>query len=257
MNQQTRNKKHGVSSFLISIEPPFLYLIFLERNALGEVKSSNGSSESQQVDYYIDSAASSTVELPPPVSQNRPAVTIDTNTSNPLTQSNSFPSTPAQNPIVVKNPSPAATPTAAPLSNPNTTNNNANGVVVPMNSNNSSSNNILSNVPGTAPVTISNNHSNNSQPIPNLQVEDYLSTKMRLAQIMRDFNEKKICFIGLDGSRIFVQQYQSISARVKAGEDIQNFLRGKLVMFVTAVDKKKRSITETQLFIPDFEIHND
>jgi hypothetical protein len=95
-----------------------------------------------------------------------------------------------------------------------------------------------------------------SQPIPALQIEDYLATKMKLAQIMRDFNEKRICFVGMDGSKLYVQQYQTISSRVKAGEDIQNFLRGKLVMFVTAVDKKKRSITETKLFIPDFELHN-
>lgn len=94
----------------------------------------------------------------------------------------------------------------------------------------------------------------NNQPVPALQLEEYLETKMKLAQIMRDFNEKKICFIGNDGIKVFVQQYQQISARVKAGEDIANFLRGKVVMFVTAVDKKKRSITETKLFIPDFEL---
>lgn len=100
----------------------------------------------------------------------------------------------------------------------------------------------------------STNNLNNNQPIPALQVEEYLETKMKLAQIMRDFNEKKICFVGVDGGRIYVQQYQQISARVKNGEDISMFLRGRIVMFVTAVDKKKRSITETKLFIPDFEL---
>jgi hypothetical protein len=92
-----------------------------------------------------------------------------------------------------------------------------------------------------------------NQPVPALQIEEYLATKMKLAQIMRDFNDKKLCFIGTDNSRILVQQYQAISSKVKAGEDISSFLRGRLVMFVTAVDKKKRAITETKLFIPDSE----
>jgi hypothetical protein len=129
--------------------------------------------------------------------------------------------------------------------NTTTTNNNSNnnGHNHPVSTNNSGEN------------SQGSNHGH-SQPIPALQIEDYLATKMKLAQIMRDFNEKRICFVGLDGSKLYVQQYQTISSRVKGGEDIQNFLRGKLVMFVTAVDKKKRSITETKLFIPDFELHN-
>lgn len=88
---------------------------------------------------------------------------------------------------------------------------------------------------------------------PALQVEEYLSTKMKLAQIMRDFNDKKISFLGTDGSKIHIAQYQTISTKVKGGEDISLFLKGQLVIFVTAIDKKKRSITETKLFIPDFE----
>lgn len=90
--------------------------------------------------------------------------------------------------------------------------------------------------------------------LPVVQMEDYLNTKIRLAQIMRDFNNRKINFIGKDNSQIFLTHYQTISNRVKQGEDIGNFLKGKLVIFVTGVDKKKRSITETKLFIPDFEI---
>lgn len=77
---------------------------------------------------------------------------------------------------------------------------------------------------------------------------------MRLAQIMRDFNEKKICFIGTDDSRIYIQQYQTISARVKQGDDISHYLRGRLLVFVTGIDKKKKSITETKLFVPDYEL---
>lgn len=97
-------------------------------------------------------------------------------------------------------------------------------------------------------------HVSNEASLPAVQMEDYLNTKMRLAQIMRDFNNRKICFIGKDSSQIYLTQYQNISNRVKQGEDIATFLKGKLVVFVTGVDKKKRSITETKLFIPDFEI---
>ncbi len=76
--------------------------------------------------------------------------------------------------------------------------------------------------------------------LPTLQMEEYLSTKMRLAQIMRDFNDKKICFIGTDESKVFIQQYHTISSRVKQGEDICQYLKGKLVVFVTGIDKKKK-----------------
>jgi hypothetical protein len=90
--------------------------------------------------------------------------------------------------------------------------------------------------------------------LPTLQMQEYLSTKMKLAQIMRDFNDKKVCFIGSDDSKVFIQQYHAISSRVKQGEDISQYLKGKLVVFVTGIDKKKKSITETKLFIPDYEV---
>lgn len=100
------------------------------------------------------------------------------------------------------------------------------------------------------------NTSNDSQKntLPPLQMDEYLSTKMQLAQIMRDFNEKRIVFLALDNSPVAIQQYQTISNRVKQGEDISGFLRGRTVNFVTGIDKKKKSVTETKLFIPDFEL---
>jgi hypothetical protein len=93
--------------------------------------------------------------------------------------------------------------------------------------------------------------------LPSMQVEDYLATKMKLAQIMRDFNDKKLCFIGLDGSKIFVQQYHLISANVKQGDDIEQYLKGKTAAFVTNLDKKRKTVTETKLFIPDYDICPD
>lgn len=114
---------------------------------------------------------------------------------------------------------------------------------------------------GQSPTTIISNgnptspdQSANETALPAVQMEEYLNTKMKLAQIMRDFNNRKICFVGKDNTQIHLIQYQAISNRVKAGEDISIFLKGKLVVFVTGVDKKKRSITETKLFIPDFEL---
>lgn len=99
-----------------------------------------------------------------------------------------------------------------------------------------------------------NTNKNEHTTLPTLQMEEYLSTKMKLAQIMRDFNDKKICFIGTDDSKVLIQQYHTISSRVKLGEDISQYLKGKLVLFVTGIDKKKKSITETKLFIPDYEV---
>lgn len=90
--------------------------------------------------------------------------------------------------------------------------------------------------------------------LPTVQMDEYLDTKMKLAQIMKDFNKKKICFLGKDGSAIHISHYQSISNRVKQGEDIGNILKGKLLVFVTAVNQKQRAITETKLFVPDFQV---
>ncbi len=92
--------------------------------------------------------------------------------------------------------------------------------------------------------------------LPALQTVEYAETKMKLSQIMRDFADKKINFISAanDGTKIMLPQYHAISTRVKQGDDIGRYLKGKLVSFITAVDRKKKSFTETKLFVPEYEI---
>lgn len=84
-----------------------------------------------------------------------------------------------------------------------------------------------------------------------LQTEEYVAMKKHIASLMKQFHEKKLYFVALDGSPVFAQQYQVISQHVKNGESIANFLRGKMLNYVTGVDKKKQTVQTMDLFLPD------
>ena len=84
-----------------------------------------------------------------------------------------------------------------------------------------------------------------------LQTEEYVAMKKHVASLMKQFHEKKLYFVALDGSPVFAQQYQVISQHVKNGESIANFLRGKMLNYVTGVDKKKQTVQQMDLFLPD------
>lgn len=84
-----------------------------------------------------------------------------------------------------------------------------------------------------------------------LQTEEYVAMKKHIASLMKQFHEKKLYFVALDGSPVFAQQYQVISQHVKNGESIANFLRGKMLNYVTGVDKKKQTVQQMDLFLPD------
>lgn len=84
-----------------------------------------------------------------------------------------------------------------------------------------------------------------------LQTDEYVNMKKHIASLMRQFHEKKLYFIAIDGTPIFAQHYQTISQFVKAGEPITNYMRGQMVSYVIGVDKKKQTVTKNDLFLPD------
>jgi hypothetical protein len=86
-------------------------------------------------------------------------------------------------------------------------------------------------------------------------LSEYHGDKKKLAQTMRDFNNRLIVFLSVtDDRHINVDQYTLFNRKVRAHptDRLSNYLKGTIRKYKLSTHQKKGICTENELFIPEF-----